>query len=168
MKKILVPLTGITLLILILIAGACKPPPDQEAKNYDKVEIYCKAFIENEVLKFEMYHSNDDTKVFAIPSKEDSKKLVANHVTDIAPGAKVKWIWTNDSEIDQFVKIGPPTPGEIITGNAKKILFTNKFKLRIPKKATDGQERYDIVFKDKVDNQYVIDPYLKIRPKVED
>ena len=164
MKKILTHLTGIVFLFAILIAGGCSQDSGSRPIGNNKVEIYCKAFVENGVLKFEMSDSKDDTKVVAKLTKDDNKKLVANHITNVEPGNKVIWIWTDDSVIKKFVKIGPPIPGEIITGNAKRILFSKKLKLKIPRNAPipSEKEKYDIEFKDKDGKLHKIDPYLKI------
>lgn len=164
MKKILSHLTGILSLTTILIAGACNPDSNPvEPEDMSKVEIKCKAVVDNGVLKFEMHNADDDKKVVATPSKDDPAKLVADLVTDVEPRTRVTWIWADDSDIDKFVKIGPRTPGPIIPGNAKKVLFSKNFRLRIPREATAGEESYYIEFKDLDGNTVTIDPYLKIR-----
>ena len=152
MKKIFALLTGIVFTSTILVAGGCKPASNNDdPKDSKKVEISCKAVEKNGEIQFEMYDSNEPTKV------------VSDLTSDVAPGTKVIWMWVKDSEIQEFVKIGPKKPGKIITGNAKKISFTKKFMLKIPKKATKGTEKYDIVFLDGDGNTYPIDPYLRIR-----
>ena len=162
MKKILTHLTGFVLLITILVAGGCSSTSNNEnPKDMGKVKIYCKAFEKNGAMHFEMYDSNDAKKVVANLTKD---KLVANHTTDIMPGTKVIWMWVPDSEIQKFVKIGPQTPGEIITRKARKILFTKKLKLKIPRKAPpDKTEKYDIIFVGLDGDTVTIDPYLRIR-----
>ena len=111
-----------------------------------------------------MYDSNDDTKVTALPSEDDKTKLVASHYTEVEPRTKVKWIWTPDSEIKNFVKIGPITPGAVIPGDAKRVLFTKKRRLKIPSNAPSNTEQeYLIEFLDEQGKTITIDPYLKIR-----
>lgn len=156
MKKIHSLLTGIVLVIAILLAGGFKPATGNEdandPENLKKVEIYCKAYEKNGVMHFEMYDSNN-------PNVKGD-----NITTDVMPGGKVTWIWTPDSEIQEFVKIHPKKAGPIMTGNAAKVPGTKKFQLKIPKKAKipSPKEKYDIVFKDKDGNDYPIDPYLRI------
>ncbi len=155
MKKTLTFLTGILLLITILVAGF-KPANDNDDSNVSqdskKVEIHCKAYVKDGVMHFEMYDSNNPT-------------IVGDNITtDVEPGTKVTWIWLPDSEIQEFVKIGPKKTGPIMTGNAEKVLGTKKLQLKIPKKAPipSAKEKYDIVFKDKDGNIHPIDPYLRI------
>ena len=155
MKKTLTFLTGILFLITILITGF-KPANDNDDSNgpedLKKVEIYCKAYVKDGVMHFEMYDSNNPT-------------IVGDNITtDVMPGAKVTWIWLQDSEIQEFVKINPKKAGPIMTGNAKKVSGTKKLQLNVPKKAKipSPKEKYDIVFKDKDGNIHPIDPYLRI------
>ncbi len=160
MKRILILLTGIMLLIAVLAAGSCAAPgavPPEDKKN---VEIFCKAFEINGVLHFEMYDSKDTTKVVVNLTKD---KVVARHTTDIQPKTKVTWIWVKDSEIQEFVKIGPKKYGKIIIKNAERVPDTKKLRLKIPKNAPwDSKEKYDIVFVDLVGDTVIIDPYLRI------
>ena len=155
MKKTLAFLTGILFLITILVTGF-KPANDNYdtivSQNEKKVEIYCKAYVKDGVLHFEMYDSNNPT-------------IVGDNITtDVEPGTKVTWTWLPDSEVQEFVKIGPKKAGPIMTGNAKKVPGTKKLQLKVPKKAKipSPKEKYDIVFKDKDGNIHPIDPYLRI------
>ena len=165
MKKILTFLTGIVFVITILVAGSCSQKPGvSPGEDKGKVEIHCKAVEINGEMQFEMWDSNDNTKVVAKLCTDDNTKLVADDSTDVEPGTKVVWMWVQESEIQKFEKIGPQAPGQIITGNAKKILFTQRFSLKIPKKAPKPSEKeaYDIKFVDKDGKTWTIDPYLKI------
>ena len=160
MKKILTFLAGIVFIITILVAGGCKSASNNnDPEDKKNVKIYCKAFKENGVLHFEMYDSTDTKRVVANLTKD---KLVANHTADVKPGTKVTWSWTNDSEIMEFVRIGPTRKGDIIDKDAEKISGTKKLRLEIPKDATEGKEKYDIVFVGWDGDTVTIDPYLKI------
>jgi hypothetical protein len=153
MKKILTLLTGIVFLIAILIAGACR---SDEPKGPKEVYIYLmKASEQNGTMHLKMYDSNDTTIV-----------IVDTLVTDVQPGTKVIWTFVKDSGIKKVEKIGPKngSGNKIIKRDATRILFTKKFKLKIPKDAPipSEREKYDIVFVDKGGNTWKIDPYLRI------
>ena len=161
MKKILTLLTGIVLLITVLAVGGCKSATtnddsnsSNDSKDLKKVIIYVKAVEKNDGMHLEMYDSNDTTKV------------VDTLVTIVEPGTKVIWKLAENSGIKRIKKIGPKERGEIIIGDANRILFFNRFKLKIPDNEIkpSTEEKYDIVFVDKKDKKETpIDPYLKIR-----
>ena len=151
MKKNLTFLTGIVLLITFLVSGACNSAKENDFK---RVIIYLQAHETNGGKHLKMYDSNDKTIV-----------VVDTLHTEVRPGTKVIWKLVKDSGIEKVEKIGPKNPGEIIIKDATRILFTKKFKLKIPKKATSGEEKYDIKFKDMDGNTVPIDPYLRIRTK---
>lgn len=155
MKKNLTFLTGIAFLIAILVAGACTPPEgdDDPLQNMKKVQISCKAVLIDGKLHFEMFDSNDPSIVNG------------SLVTTVAPKTKVTWVWTTDSKIQEFVKIRPEHPGnKIMPGDAKKVLFTNKLRHKVPGDATTGEAKYDILFLNMEGDTVVIDPHLKIPP----
>jgi hypothetical protein len=156
MKKTLTFLTGIAFFIAILTAASCSPPEGEDdlQVNLRKVNIYCKAVVIDKEMHLRMYDSN----------KPDSA-VIDNLITNVQARTKVTWQWTSDSEIQKFVKIRPTHPnGNIIPGNAHGVAFTNKERLKIPKDATDGQEKYDIIFLDLDGDTVIIDPHLKIPP----
>jgi len=155
MKKILILLTGIVFIITILVAGACSP-----AKNNDfkRVIIYLQAHETNGEKHLKMYDSNGTTIV-----------VVDTLHTEVRPGTKVIWKLVKDSGIKKAEKIGPKNQGKIIINDATRILFTKRFKLKIPKNAPwNTEEKYDIDFLDKDSKPHSIDPYLKIPKKPRD
>lgn len=143
------------------VTSGSTAPGDSQIEDKKRVKIFCKAYIKDGVMHFEMSDSNGPTKVVAKFMKDDKTKIVVNHTTIVKPGINVFWEWKDDSVIQEFVKIGPQIPGKIITGNAEKVQGTKIFKLKIPSEASKGKEEYDIEFKYK-DGIYPIDPYLKI------
>ena len=149
MKKILTLLTGIVFLITILVAGGCNPAKENDFK---RVIIYLQAHETNVEKHLKMYDSNDKTIV-----------VVDTLHTEVRPGTKVIWKLVKDSGIEKAEKIGPKIPGKIIDRDATRILFTKKFKLKIPKNAEPGEEKYDIDFLDMESKPHSIDPYLRIR-----
>jgi hypothetical protein len=154
MKKILAHLTGIVFLITILIAGGCNQEPGAKpAEDKKKVEIYCKAIEIDGKKHLIMYDSKDLYNV-----------VVDSLVTDVKPGTRVIWKLVQGSGIEEFVKIGPKNPGQIMTGNAEKVFLTKKLKFKIPKEAPipSEREKYDIKVKDIEGNIWEIDPYLRI------
>ena len=156
MKKILTHLTGIVFLITILAAGGCNPEGnnDKPTRDLKKVTIYLMiAFEENGVKHLKMFDSNDPNNVVV-------DTLL---VTDVKPGTKVIWTFLEGSGIEKLKKIGPKKYDKIIIRDAKKILFKKDFKLKIPRSAKPGQEKYDIEFEDEDGNTVPIDPYLRIR-----
>ena len=151
MKKISTHLTGTVLLVAVLIAGGCKKATGQN--NLKKVDIYCKAVIVDGTIQFSMYASNDPTNVGS------------DIVTNVEPGTRVTWLWTEDSEIQKFVKIVPQNTGRIMPGPAKRVPLTQKLRLKVPNNAPvpSPQEKYDIEFVDEDGHTWPpIDPYLKI------
>ena len=162
MKKFLILLTGIVFLTTALVAGGCSSTDDPGLlEDLDKVEIYCEIVETGGAMHFIIYDSNDTIDVVINPA---NSKVDADLETIVEGKTKVTWIWTDHSEIDKFVKIGPIHPnGKIIPGNAKRVPFTNKLRLKIPKDATTGSEEYDIQFVDTDGDTVTIDPYLKIR-----
>lgn len=157
MKKTITYLTGIVLLASILLAGACsKAQGPKLKKEQRKVEIICKVVEVKGAKHLEMYNHT-----------EPNSKVIDTLQTDVWPGTRVTWIWVKDSESEVFVKIGPERKGKVIPGNARKVPFTRKFRLRIPRDAPQPSERekYDIEFKDKGGKTVTIDPYLRIPKK---
>ena len=155
MKKILTLLAGIVFLITILLAGACSSARDNDFK---RVIIYLQAHETNGEKHLKMYDSNDKTIVV-----DDTLH------TEVRPGTIVIWKLVKDSGIEKAEKIGPKKAGKIIIKDATRVLFTKKFKLKIPKKAPyNTEEKYDIDFLDKDSKPHSIDPYLKIPKKQAD
>jgi len=155
MKKNLTFLTGIVFLITILVAGGCESATTNDdsngSKDLKRVTIYLQAHEIDEEMHLKMYDSNDLDKV-----------VVDTLHTVVQPGTKVIWKLVKDSGIEKVEKIGPTNEGEIIIEDATKIIFTKRFKLKIPKNATPGEDEYDIDFKAEDGKTWKIDPYLKI------
>ena len=149
MKKILAHLTGIVFLITILVAGGCSRSKDND---FRRVIIYLQAHETKEGKHLKMYDSNDTTIV-----------VVDTLHTEVRPGTKVIWKLVKDRGIEKAEKIGPKNPGKIIIEDATRILFTKKFKLKIPRNAPcNTEEKYDIDFLDKDSIHRSIDPYVRI------
>ena len=161
MKKILSLPTVIVFLITFLVAGGCGSPLERDncvIKNTKRVKIYLKAIVQNGEKHLQMYDSNDTTKL-----------VVDDLETCVMPGMKVIWKRAKNSGIKKITKIGPKNAGKIIIKDATRVLFTKKFKLKIPKKAPyNTEEKYDIDFLDKDSKPHSIDPYLKIPKKQAD
>jgi len=152
MKKILTP-TVIVFLITLLFAGGCSSP---QPLTPAKITIYLKVIEINGEKHLEMYDSYDITNA-----------VVDTLTTDVWPKDKVIWVPLDGGGIKKIKKIGPEKKGKIIDKDARKMLFSKKFKLKIPKDAPipSAKEKYDIVFEDKDGTTWPIDPYLRIPPE---
>jgi len=155
MKRILTLLTGIVFLITILIVGgclkACKQNGSTKVENDStKVEIYLKDTLIDGRMHLKMYNA-----------KHPDKKVVDSLYTDVYPGYTVIWKKAVDSEIKKVNHIRPiEEGGKIFSKDA--IEDRGLYKYIIPSDAPSGTEKYEIVFTDKNDTIWCIDPYLRI------
>lgn len=155
MKKILTHLTGIVFLITILIAGGCGPAKDpQRLDHLEEVTIYVKAVIIKGENHLEMYDSNDPTIV-----------VVDTLHTKVKDGTKVFWKLADSSGLKKVRKVVPKNSnGNIMPGPATGFWFFTKYKKhKVPDDQTPGDEQeYLIEVKDEENNEWGIDPHLKI------
>jgi hypothetical protein len=167
MKKILTHLTGIVFLIAILAAGGCdaattEDDPGKPIKYPDEVTIFLKAYEDGDNMRLLMYDSTNDTL-----------KEAEIHTVDVGPGTKVIWRRANDSNIKSIKKVGPKLEkGPIFPGDATTILLNKRRRITVPtntpvpeEEAEDIFEQYIIIFKDKNNDEWPIDPYLRIRDR---
>ena len=155
MKKILNLPTVVLFLITILIAGGCGPANDPDLlENLDEVTIKVKAIKVNGDNHLEMYDSNDPKNV-----------VIDDLETFVKDGTKVFWMLADSSGLKKIRKIRPKDEdGDIITKNATGIWFLTKYKkYKVPDNQTsDDMEGYIVEVKDKDNNKWGIDPYLRI------
>jgi len=164
MKKILTHLTGIVFLISILIAGGCKSATAEDDPGKpiypEKVTIFLKAYEDGDDMKLKMYDSKNETPIVA----ED-------HYADVGPDTKVVWKRANNSNIKSIRKVGPKVNnGPIFPGDATTFLFHKRLRITVPsdapvpkEDAEDTSESYEIIFRDKDNNEWKTDPYLRIK-----
>jgi len=168
MKKNLTILTGIALLIAIMIAGGCKTTVDDDKKSEGtepdakssaivlsdpNVTIYLKDTLLNGRKHLLMWDSNDKLK-----------KVIDTLTTDIQAGDIVHWR-TADGSIKKINNIRPmQEKGNIFPVEAQGDSLRAAFQLKIPDDAEPGTEKYEIVFTDKDDRTWCIDPHLRIPP----
>lgn len=120
-----------------------------------KVKIFLKVYVKDGEKHLEMYDSNNP-----------ESRVVDDLHTDVEPGTKVVWRRAKDSGIQRIKKVSPIDRGEIFIGDAKTILFSKRYRTRIPEDEIKHgkEEKYIIVFVDKKDKEEItIDPYLRVR-----
>ena len=153
MKKILTLQTGIVFLITILIAGGCSN--GNKLDNTTKVEIYVKAKEQDGRMHLEMYNE-----------KHPDKKEIDTLTTDVRPGYTVIWKHAHKSKIKKVNHIRPlnliKENGKIFSKEAEEVESKSLYTYEIPSTAKPGKEKYEIIFKDKNDDFWCIDPYLRI------
>ena len=169
MKKTLTHLTGIVFLIAILAAAGCSSEETTPSEPQDKdaeislVFIYCKAVEKEGELHFTMWDLSKDT-IVSTHSSKDPVELINKLVTKVEPGDLVFWQWSRKSEVTEFVKVAPKTPGNIMPGDAKPADEFKKAYLRVPNGVQrNQQESYYIEFIWKGDTVKV-DPHLRVPP----
>ena len=155
MKKNLTHLTGIVFLITILAAGCCRDGNKQNSSaiaenDSTEVEIYLKATLIDGRMHLKMYNGKDSLN-----------PIVDSLYTDVQPGYTVIWKKAKESEIKKVNDIRPiEENGKIFSEDAIEVRSLYQYK--IPFDAPPGIEKYEIVFTDKDDNTWCIDPYLRI------
>ena len=164
MKKNLTFLTGIVFLITILVAGGCNQGTKQNGStdkedvmptfnNDSTVEVYLKAT-----------EHNDGRKHLQMYNGKDSLNPVIDSLTTVAPpGFTVVWKKAHQSGIKKVDNIRPiEDDGKIFRNGVNEIGVMSLHSLKIPINADSGTVKYEIVFTDKDDETWCIDPYLKI------
>lgn len=153
MKKNLSILTGIILVLMILISGACnKQGGEDYPEDSNKVTIYYKVIMVGKEMHLEMYNSYNK-----------SFKVVDSLWTEVKPKMKVIWEPLDNSGIKKVKRIGPSKQNpKIFKTDAHKVFLSKKFKFRIPREAKQGEDKYDIKFEAIEGGEWTIDPHLII------
>jgi hypothetical protein len=175
MKRNLIVLTGIVF-VIVLAAGGCKQGAESQGTTDDKgatkvvrsfmydpadsttVEIYLKDTLIGCMKHLEMY----DEKFPGVAGD----RVIDSLETVVRRGYTVVWKKTHKAEIKKIhhIRIMDSTPWNlsdtciVISEDSTKALF----HLKIPSDADTGTVKYEIIFEDKDDNIWSIDPYLKI------
>ena len=171
MKKNQILLTGLVVFITILIAGGCKPrgtdnssaegTEDTSSKEGDvmpppppDVTIYLKDTLINGRKHLLMYDS-----------KHPDHKVVDTLTTNVEPGDLVLWQTVVGSNIQHINNIRPILEkGKIFPAEAQGDSTRATYRLIIPEDAEPGTEKYEIVFTDRDNRTWCIDPHLRIPP----
>ncbi len=159
MKKILTLLTGIVFLITILAAGGCRNGNKQNeailVENDSTRVVYLKDTLIDGRMHLEMYNE-----------KHPDKKEIDTLTTDVRPGYTVIWKHAHKSKIKKVNHIRPlnliKENGKIFSKEAEEVESKSLYTYEIPSTAKPGKEKYEIIFKDKNDDFWCIDPYLRI------
>jgi hypothetical protein len=180
MKKILAILTGIAVIIVILIAGACSNSAKQEAEGEPKAiletdTITSEDFPDILVNDSELGISLEETLIGCkrhlimqnvSHTGSRGKEIVDSLFTDVYYGDIVHWAKNRGSliHLHHIRLIDPLSVNKkdtcLVAQNDDE--FRGVFKLEIPYNADTGVFKYEIIFK--VKNEYwCIDPYLRIR-----
>jgi len=156
MKKNLTLLTGIVVSFTILVASGCGNTSKQNdpapLEDDSTLVVYLKAIDQDDGRKhLEMYNGKDSLNT-----------VIDSLYTDVQPGYTVIWKKAHNSGIKKVNDIRPmKKDGKIFIEDAREV--KSLFKLEIPINAPPGVEKYEIVFTDKDDNTWCIDPFLRIR-----
>ena len=179
MKKNVSLLTGIVFLIALMIAGGCKTGVQTEdplkvkdiATDSMVTEllrtpiIVCEAVEDSDGnLQFQMWDHN----AYDLATSSEDDRLKINHpfVTDVQDNNVVIWKWSHDSEVKEFVEIGPLDPNpKIFPGKANPQNSLHRVYLIITKNTAveNDIDGYYIKFIWKGDT-VTVDPYLQVPP----
>jgi hypothetical protein len=167
MKNILTLPTGIVILITVLAAGGCRnsnkkndspkeeilnDSPKQGILNDSTVVVYLKAIDQGGRKHLKMYNGKDSLNA-----------VVDSLYTVVYPGYTVIWKKAHKSDIKKINQIRPiKKNGKIFSEGAREV--KDLIQITIPSDAEPDTIKYDIVFTDKDDIIWCIDPYLRIPP----
>ena len=159
MKKNLTLLTGIVILFAIMIAGGCNDINTLQILDEDpSITVVLNAAVQRKDMRkhLEMYNSYDSDSL-----------VVDTLVTVVSPGDTIIWDKKSSSGIKEILHVRPmENIGNIFPEPAKEVSYNKKkvFMHIVPKNATKGEVKYEIVFEDEDKNTWCIDPHLRIPP----
>lgn len=166
MKKNLTSLTGIVLLFAIMIAGACTTTDNGDKKS-EGIEPGTKGSPivlsdPNVIIYLEDTLINGRKHLLMWDSNDKLHKVIDNLTTDVQAGDIVHWRTINGS-IKKINNIRPvEAKGNIFRVEAQTDSLRAAYQLKIPDDASPGIEKYEIVFTDRDDRTWCIDPHLRI------